>query len=162
MNKNFIKKFMAFLLVIALVFATHSAYCDDSNNAANIAVITPLKKGQIAPFTGVELSPLAAANIAADYDAFSERIKIEVEQAVGKEKAQSTFAINQLKITSESDKKILQAQFDAKTKQVQDLIDQLMIAEAKTDSTKYWCVGGFAVGVVLTTVITYAVTRATK
>lgn len=130
------------------------------------AAISPMKKGQIAPFTGVLLSPKATATIIAQLNTLQDQIKIEVDHARAEEKAKCDFRVNETTNRLETDKKILQAQVDEKGKQVVILNDALKQAEANRPNTPLW-VGlgtgaGLVVGIGLTVLTVYAVNQASK
>lgn len=83
------------------------------------AAISPLRKGNRAPFTGVHLSPAAVATLLAHYKFLAEQIEIEVKKAKDEEKANSQFEKEQMRIQFETDKNILK--------------NRLMYLESETD-----------------------------
>lgn len=130
------------------------------------AAISPMKKGQIAPFTGILLSPKATATIIAQLDSLQEQIKIEVDHARAEEKAKCDFQVAETKNKLETDKKILQAQVDDQGKQITILNDQLKKEEANRPNTPLW-VGlgtgaGLIIGVGLSALTVYAIGHASK
>lgn len=125
------------------------------------SALSPMKKGDKAPFTGVLLSPKAIATLIAQLDSLDEQVSIEVDRAKAQSKAQSDFALSQLRTTTDADKKILQAQVDAETKQVNAL--QLQLSnQPGPPNVMLWTGGGVIGGVVLTVLTVFAVSRATK
>lgn len=130
------------------------------------AAISPMKKGQIAPFTGILLSPKATATIIANLNALQEQIKIEVDHARAEEQAKCDFRVSETTTHLEADKKILQAQVDDRGKQITILTDQLKKEEANRPNTPLW-VGlgtgaGLIIGVGLSALTVYAIGHASK
>lgn len=130
------------------------------------AAISPMKKGQVAPFTGILLSPKATATIIAQLNTMQDQIKIEVDHARAEEKARCDFRVAETENRLETDKKILQAQVDEKTKTNALLTDQLKKAEESRPNLPLW-VGlgtgvGLVVGVGVSALAVYATSHASK
>jgi hypothetical protein len=167
---------MTNILWRALTFATivtfsSSAFAEDvvipsvptAPNEPDVgAVIVPLKKGKIAPFTGLELSPAAVAQIVADLDSITEQIKVEVDVAVKKEQAQCLFKLNEQKIAEETKRSINLAQINSLEKQNKVFRDRIRALETDQPNLPLWVAGGFVVGVTLTGVVSYVIVKATQ
>lgn len=126
------------------------------------SAISPLKKGQIAPFTGVLLSPKATATIITQLNSLDALVKIEVDKAKSESKAQCDFAIAEQKNQLETDKKVLQASIDEKLKRITILENQVKEAEASRPNVVIWAGVGFAGGIAVTVLTVYAVSQATR
>ncbi len=124
------------------------------------AAISPLKKLQIAPFTGVLLSPEATAQLIVQITTFPQVIKIQVDHQAAVDKAQCDFSLAEQKNTLETDKKILQAQVDASNKIIPVLTEQVKKLEDSRPNTTLWFGLGAAAGVVVTVLLTLAIAYA--
>jgi len=166
------KKFLPIFLCIALTSATFPALADGMSipdppkpvpGEIDVgAAISPMKKGQVAPFTGVLLSPKAVAAVIVELNSINDRIKIEVDKTKAEAKAQCDFKVAEIKTTTDADKKILQAQVDEKQKEITVAQDQLKKMEDSKPNVMLWTSLGFVGGVVMTVVTVYAVSQATK
>lgn len=170
------KRFIASLLVVAQLSAVAPAFADPVTLPAPPppvpgevdvgAAISPMKKGQIAPFTGILLSPKAVATVIAQLNTMQDQIKIEVDKARGEEQAKCEFRVAETTNRLETDKKILQAQVDEKTKTNVILTDQLKKAEESRPNLPLW-VGlgagaGLIIGVGVSALAVYATSHASK
>lgn len=128
--------------------------------------ISPLKKGQIAPFTGILLSPKATATIIAQLNALQEQIKIEIDHARAEEKAKCDFRVAEVRTTAEADRKVLQSQVDARNKEINILNGVIKQHEENKPNTQLWMglsAGlGFVAGAGLTVLTVYAVNQAQR
>lgn len=130
------------------------------------SAISPMKKGQIAPFTGVLLSPKASATIIVQLNLLSEQIQIEIDRVKGEEKAKCDFRVAETSNTLTTDKKILQAQLDEREKRINIVTDALKKEENSRPNLPLWVgVGtgaGFVLGVGLSILTVYAVGQSSK
>lgn len=126
------------------------------------SAISPMKKNDKAPFTGVLLSPRAVATIITQINNVDEQIGIEVEKARSEEKAQCEFKTSELKTTFEADKKILVAYVDAGQRDIVSLREQLAKSETSQANLAFWVGMGFVGGVLITLVTVYAVSHTSK
>jgi hypothetical protein len=126
------------------------------------AAISPLKKGQIAPFTGVLLSPKAVASVIAELDSFGERIKIETDKTKGEDKAQCDFQVNSVKIQAEADAKVAQAKLDEALKRVEIFQNMVNQQQSTSSDPLLWGGLGFGIGVAATILIVYASNHVTQ
>lgn len=170
------KRFIASLLIAGQLAAAAPAFADPINLPAPPppvpgevdvgAAISPMKKGQVAPFTGILLSPKATATIIAQLNSIQDQIKIEVDHARAEEVAKCQFRVDETTNRLETDKKILQAQVDDKSTQVNVLTEKLKQEEANRPNTPLW-VGlgtgaGLIIGVGLSALTVYAIGHASK
>lgn len=130
------------------------------------AAISPMRKSQGAPFTGVLLSPKAVATIVAELNSISARVKIEVDKTRGEEQARCEFKTSELRTTLEADKKILSAQLDERNQRINVLMRQVKEDESRRVDTPLWmgvsAGAGFVVGIAATVFTVYAVNQASK
>lgn len=130
------------------------------------AAISPMKKGKIAPFTGILLSPKATATIIAQLNFLQEQIRIEVDHARAEEQARCDFRVSETTTHLNADKAVLQAQVDERGKRINVLTDQLKKEEAQRSSATFLAgagaVGGLIVGIGLSALTVYAVGKASK
>lgn len=124
------------------------------------AAISPMKKGQIAPFTGVLLSPTATAQLIVQIQMQPQVIKVQVDHQAALDKAQCDFDKAEQKNISDTANKILQAQLDDNVKQVGILTDQVKSLEASRPNTALWFGLGAGAGVVVTVLLTLAIAYA--
>lgn len=130
------------------------------------AAISPMKKGQVAPFTGIELSAAATATIIAQLNSIQDQVKIEVDHARSEEQAKCTFNVSEVTTHLTADKKVLQAQVDDQTTQIAVLTAQLKKEEVATPSRTTWFMIGGTVGAVvgvgLSALTVYAIHQSSK
>lgn len=127
--------------------------------------ISPMKKGQRAPFTGVLLSPSAVADVIVEFETFEERIHIEVMKAVKEQQADCDKKLSDTETKLNTDKKILEANIGSKDRTIKNLQDQVKILTEEQNSR--WPVGawvgiGAAGGVALTILTAFAISKATQ
>jgi len=113
--------------------------------------ISPLKKSQFAPFTGVLLSPLAVATLMTELDSRSTEIKIEVDKAVAYNEAKCTYEKSIMRNQFEADKRIFEADITAKKEQIKVLDEALKNNVTSQPNPALWTLLGIATGVVFTT-----------
>lgn len=119
--------------------------------------LSPMQRGQVAPFTGVLLSPKAVASIMAQTRTANDKLKLEVETARAEERAHCEFRLSEVKTILEADKKILQAQVDEKTRRITILEETLKKNETSSTEILGWSALSFGLGVGLTILTTFAI-----
>lgn len=122
--------------------------------------ISPMKKGQKAPFTGVLLSPAAVIKIVVDINNIPETIALERKDATKKCETSCTFRLEWSKIELGTDKKILKANLDAEKKQNAILVGRIEKLEKKQPNIPLWTASGAVAGIVTTVLIVFAVSKA--
>jgi len=124
--------------------------------------LSPMKKGQKAPFTGVLLSPSAVANVIVELKSIDERIQIEVAAAMQKQTAICEKSTSDLKTKQEADRKILQADLADKARVI--LAKEQEIKKLRDEQTNPWAWlgAGAAGGITLTVLTAFAISKATK
>lgn len=124
------------------------------------AAISPMKKGQAAPFTGVLLSPKAVASVITELNSFNERLKIETDRVYGESKAQCNYEINAIKIKADADARIAQAKLDESLKRVEIFENAAKELQSSSSDPVLWGGLGFGLGIAATILITYASSHA--
>jgi len=166
------KKFVSILLCFVITFCHSSNVFADDVKLPTITVpadeadvgnaLSPMKKGEKAPFTGVLLSPRAIATIITQINSSQAQIDIEIWRARAEERATSEFKLSEQKIKLETDGKILQIQLDARQKEIAVLNEQLKKEQASQISRPFWTSVGAVGGVVVSILIVFGVSSATK
>jgi len=122
-------------------------------------VISPLKRGNRAPFSGVHLAPASVATIIADYKFATEQINIEVERARSEILAQYEFEKKRLKIEFDTDKSLLQRSLDESNAET-DRISKLLKKEIESrPNVPFWVGIGFAGGAGIVLLSIFAIGR---
>jgi hypothetical protein len=117
----------------------------------DLTAISPMRKSQFAPFTGVLLSPMAIATIISEIKFQQEKIDIEVRKAVETANVEFTYKQQIFENRCEADKKVMQANVEEKKKQIA-LLDSTIKAEIESrPNPVIWSLFGLAAGVVVTT-----------
>lgn len=124
--------------------------------------ISPMKKGQKAPFTGVLLSPAAVANVIVELKSFDERIQLEVNAAIKKEQAACVKKLADAKTACDGDKASLQSSIDEKDRSINSLNQRIKKLESEQTNPVLWTSIGAGAGIVLTVLTAFAISKATK
>lgn len=169
---NMWKRFLSLVLSLMLILGTvrpAKATEDNGITFPDIPVlvgekdvgsaISPMKKGDKAPFSGVLLSPKAVATIIAQIHAVDSQIKIEIDRIKAETKASCDLSLANQKATSEADKKILQAQLDAKQKLLSAVEEELKKQSSSRSYTPIWVGLGVISGVGITLLTVFTVSR---
>jgi hypothetical protein len=152
------KRFISSLLVASVLASSVPAWADEPRASPTVS---PLQKGQPAPYTGVLLSPEAVAQVVAEKDTAKKEVELAVKHQSALDAAQKKFELDQLVSTCAADKKILQAQVDDNLRQIKILDDQLK-KQSSGPSPTFWVGLGAVGGIVLTVATVFAVSQATK
>ena len=123
--------------------------------------IASIKKGQVAPFSGILLDRKAEATMAAKRESAVKICEIDKNYTIKKLKSECDFNKRILTIQKDSDKKKHDALMDLKKAEVKRLEIALKKSQ-KPDYSRLWFVGGFVAGVGLSIGIFYAAAQASK
>lgn len=126
------------------------------------ATISPLRKGQPAPYTGVLFSQAAAASVVAEMNAAQDKIRIEVDAAVKAEAAKREFDKREVEVQCTADKARSEALTEADKARISSLERDLKEARQTGLSSATWLGIGVAGGFVATVVVVFALNSATK
>lgn len=169
------RRFISGLLVATMLATSTPAFADGTPaTTPNIPVpalqpgeqsvgqvVSPLKQGQKAPFTGVLLSPEAIAKIIVDYQNAQNETDIQVKRAVGIQAAQDQLKIDDLTGALTYQKTVDATQIKAANDQINVLSKQLQDAENSKSSPVVWGSLGAVGGIVVTILTVFAVNKAT-
>lgn len=150
------KKLISALLIGAMLSTSVPAFAEPPAPAPTTDVgeaVSPMRKGQVAPFTGVLLSPTTSARITVDLRSIPDQIKIEVDKATADGTARCSAAVSAQQIKAEADAKVAQAKLDASLSVNKTLTDRLKAEEKNHSNTALWAGGGVIVGVVGTVLV---------
>jgi hypothetical protein len=150
------KRVLSSLLVTTMLVSSMPAWAD-----ATAAAVSPISKGQTAPYTGVLLSPQALAQIVAQQDTVAAAMQLAVQHQSNIDAAQSQFQIAQQATTCTADKSDLQAQVDDDKKQINTLTVQLKHNTGGLGAPT-WIGVGVVGGVALSVLTAFAISKVTK
>ena len=122
----------------------------------------PIKKGAPASVDGVLLPAEIVARVIAELQSAPEKIAIEVERAVGNNKAKCDYDVKSCSIGAASDKKVYEAQLADAKRQQDALIKQVEAEQARRGDPMLWLGLGFVGGMVISFVSVFLATRAVK
>lgn len=152
------KRFVSSLLVASMLAASVPAWADETLPPP---VVTPLNKGQMAPYTGVLMSPEAVAQVIAEKESAAKALTLAVQHQAELDAAKLKFEVDRVTSTCDADKSILQAQVDDGKRRVNILNEQLE-KQTSGPSPLGWVGIGAAGGVVMTLLTVFVVGQATK
>ena len=112
------------------------------------AAISPLRKFQASPFTGVLLSPLAAITLLTDLNSRDEEMKLEIEKTKKETEAKFVYEKSIIQNECRSDKDILSARISANVEHVKSLEQALKDERDSRSDPVVWGLIGLAVGIV--------------
>jgi len=173
MTKSLKNKFIAaFLCVVFPLYSATPALAEPPQSVPNTStpegetdpgeVITPLRKGTKAPFTGSLLSPQAMAKIIVEMKLANERIAIEVDRAKGECDAQCDKKISDKTASCEADNKIAKSTIEQNIKDIEELNKELETLRSSQPNVYLWTGLGVLTGIGISILTVYAVSEATK
>ena len=146
------KNIVAWMLVLMVTLSSFPAFAQE-------ATITPLNKGDIAPYSGVLLSPEASAQLTTELNNLAEKIKIEVEKAKQEEQAACTQKLNDANARSTQQAQEAAAKLLFKQNENVVLMKRLQAAESANNRTWLYVGSGFVGGVLVTLGTVFIVSR---
>lgn len=164
------------ILLFVLLFVSNSTYAQEKKIIDPPALvqgevdvgqaISPLRKSQLAPFTGVLLAPAAVAKILTELNAIASTVELETTKVKQEENAKCEYRVQDAIIPLRTDIKILNISNDEKKKRI-DVLNETIKEQSKNQSntTTWVAVGtgaGFILGAVTTVLISYSVTQSSK
>jgi hypothetical protein len=144
-----LRKFLSVIVAVALLCASLPCLADTPEPTYGPPVVTPLTKGQPAPFSGVLFSPEAVAKVIADAQDCQRRIKVESDHARDVQKAEDDKMLADAKADAERDKNVFQAGITSRDGQIKDLSIALQKSENARGNTWLWVSGGVVGGALL-------------
>tara|TARA_R110000824_G_scaffold324037_1_gene511004 strand:+ start:342 stop:788 length:447 start_codon:yes stop_codon:yes gene_type:complete len=145
-----INKLICIILCVALAFPSVALAEEEAPKIHNI------KKGELAPFDGVLLNPVAAAKILADKSYYDKECDLRIKHEVDKESAKLNTILKNKKIACESLENRYAAIIKIKDEEIKRLSS--VVLDNKDYST-LWLAGGVLAGIGLTLAVMYAVER---
>lgn len=148
-----LRKLISLLVTLAFLCTSLPCLADPTTvptvTVYNPPVVTPMTKGQPAPFAGVLLTPEAVAKVIADAQDCPKRIAVESDHARDVQKAQDDKKLADAQADSERDKKVFQAGITSRDGQIKDLTTALQKSENARGNTWLWVSGGVVGGALL-------------
>jgi hypothetical protein len=135
-------------LFLSNTFFITPAYADDAEEK-----ISPIEKGQYAPFTGVLMSPGAVAKVIVEFNTKQAQIDLEVNRAVAEQQTKDQLQIDELNASIIEQKKIADAEKQSYNKQLSALNEQLSKVEKQKNLTPLYVAGGALVGAIVASLI---------
>jgi len=124
--------------------------------------VSPMKKGQTAPFTGLLFSPAAVAKIISDIESRQVEIDLAVNHATNRLTARHKYDMDVFKIRFDSDAKINQIRIDAQKKEIERLDARLKQEKEQQPNVLVWTAIGIGAGVILSTLTAAVVVSVTN
>jgi len=151
------RQILATILAIAVFFFSFETYAAPASESVSLGVagatlgqISPMKKGQKAPFNGVLLDAEAVARLMVDQKEAENKCKIETDKQVETAKAKLELDLANMRASRDALKKELEVRVDLKNEHIEFLEKQSIKNAKKVNNGKWWLVGGIAVGIALT------------
>ena len=145
------KSGIAVVVIAALLPASAFADPPTAPVASGLpAVISPLKKGQTAPFSGILFSPRAAASVVTEIGATREKTKVEVDSAVAASEAKWKYEIEQEKARHAAESASTSARLQAERARAEEAEKAAAGAREESPSRAFWGGAGVVGGIVLT------------
>ena len=133
-----------------------------SVSASGVIAISPLKKGQPAPFSGVLFTPRAAASVATEISTFREKSRIELTSAVASAEAKKDFRYDEAVSACKTDKVVLNTTINSERDRSLLLEKEIQKLKQEAPSKTMWLGAGVLGGVTLTLLSVFAVSRVAK
>lgn len=157
--------FIIFLLCGLMIFNPHLVQANGpdlpeitvpSNEDDVGEALSPLRRSQRAPFTGVLLSPAAVAKISVRLRSIDEEIQIEINKIKAEAAAHAEFVISQKKAEFDADMAIIQANLEFCEEQKNALERDLIKEKQSRPSRSLWFSLGILTGAGITLTILFA------
>lgn len=129
------------------------------------AAVSPMRKDQRAPFTGVLFSPAAVATIIAFYQTAPQNTQIEVDRAVGQCRARAEKDASDVAASAEYERAAREARLktlQAENEQLRSVVVELEKKDSVRWSPTTWVSLGVGGGVLLTLGVVYLTSQATR
>lgn len=124
--------------------------------------ISPMRKNDLAPFSGILFSSKATASVLADIETSDEKIKIEVEKAKRDVTAKMQFQIDEINSKCTTDKNVLDAKVTSRDKRIKELEIIINNTPSSFGSKAVWATAGAGIGIAMTLLVTFAVNQTSK
>jgi len=111
-------------------------------------IVMELKKGQKAPYDGVFLNTIAAAQMLTDKKYTAEECGIEIDYELSKEKARCNLTVESLQASLDTAEAKYMSLLDIKEQEIDRLTK--MVEDSPSDYYVWWLAGGVLAGIALT------------
>lgn len=163
------KKIASLVLAVCIVTYPASSYADlpappepQPGESPVGEVVSPMKQGQKAPFTGLLLSPAAVAKLIVELQHEQEARDIESKKARDTQKALDQLTIDDLNSKVKYVETTRDAAIKSRDEQIKIISKKLEEAEKNRTNPTLWVGLGAAGGVLLSVVTVFAVSRAAQ
>ena len=147
-------KFVSLLTLFSFILFTSSAYAEET--------VSPIKIGQIAPYSGMLVSSAAIARIISDIQTQPEITAAEIKRAVDTVKAEDQIKLDTLNSKIAYMQTTSEASIKARESQIAALQKQLAAVDRSKPNVPLWTGIGAVSGVIVTILTVFAVTQVTK
>ena len=117
-----------------------------------------IQRGEVAPFTGTLFDPDATAKLLANHKFLKEKYDLKLGFELQKQENKFKLDIEQLNISLQTQKENYESIFKTKNTEIIQL-NKIIKKKPGSNALLWGIAGGFAVGVVATVGITYAVNK---
>ena len=148
---------MARVITVILIFClmTPAHLLANPPELKPLPKIMGIQKGETAPYSGVLLNTLAAAQVFSDKSFAGKECELKIKFAVDKEIARMQLLLDSTKVSLETVEKKYTNIITIKDKEIKRLSDLAM--KDKADYSALWFTGGALAGIALTVAVIYAV-----
>mgnify|MGYP001423755856 CR=1 FL=1 len=123
--------------------------------------VVTLKKGQHAPFDGTLFSTDAAAAIAVQLENQDKRCRLQIEEALKKQKVKKDYEISIVKIQKDEQKKRCDEIIKIKSETLDKLYDKPYLHN-KSWKNSLWFTGGVVAGIGITAISAWSLSQVAK
>lgn len=113
--------------------------------------VSPMRKGQVAPFTGLLFSPAAVATIITEIESKQAEIDLEVQRATDAMAVRHNHQLEIMRIRTDSDSKIDKLRIDEQKNEIDRLNLRLKQEREDRPNVLVWTAVGVGAGVILST-----------
>ena len=117
--------------------------------------ITGIQEGEAAPYSGVLLNTIAAAQIFVDKDHSQEECGLRIQFEVEKETQRMNLLLDSMKVTLESAEGRHNSILEIKNQEIERLSE--IASETPNDYSMWWFAGGVIAGIGLTIGVAFAI-----
>lgn len=117
--------------------------------------ITGIQEGEAAPYSGVLLNTIAAAQIFVDKDHSQEECGLRIQLEVEKETQRMNLLLDSMKVTLESAEERHNSILEIKNQEIERLSE--IASETPNDYSMWWFAGGVIAGIGLTIGVAFAI-----
>lgn len=149
------QRLISLFLSITILFFTFPVKAAPSEDVSlgiadkTLGRISPLQKGQKAPFNGVLLDASAAAKLMVDQQEAENTCQIEVNKQVALTKAKLELDLANLRASNKALKNELDVRISLKDEHINFLEKEAIRNAKKANNGKWWLIGGVAGGILL-------------